>query len=145
MNREEIMNILPHRDNMLLLDDVENKNGTAVGHYTVRGDEFFLKGHFPDNPIVPGVILCEILAQSACVLMQDAMSEGKLPVYTGLNNVKFRSPVKPGDTVETQCRIKRAKHPFYFAEGTVTWTDGYAYRQNFPLQLQEHKLCFQKY
>ena len=112
MNREEIMNILPHRDNMLLLDDVENKNGTAVGHYTVRGDEFFLKGHFPDNPIVPGVILCEILAQSACVLIQDAMREGKLPVYTGLNNVKFRSPVKPGDTVETQCHIKRAKHPF---------------------------------
>ena len=105
---------------MLLLDDVENRDGTAVGHYTVRGDEFFLKGHFPDTPIVPGVILCEILAQSACVLMQDAMSEGKLPVYTGLNNVKFRSPVNPGDTVETQCRIKRAKPPFYFAEGSVT-------------------------
>lgn len=120
MNREEIMTILPHRDNMLLLDDAENKESTAVGHYTVRGDEFFLKGHFPDNPVVPGVILCEILAQSACVLMKDKMSEGKLPVYTGLNNVKFRSPVKPGDTVEVQCRIKRAKHPFYFAEGTVT-------------------------
>ena len=85
-----------------------------------RGDEFFLKGHFPGNPIVPGVILCEILAQSACVLLQDAMSEGKLPVYTGLNNVKFRSPVKPGDRVETRCRIRRVKHPFYFAEGTVT-------------------------
>ena len=120
MNREEIMNILPHRDNMLLLDDVERKDGIAVGHYTVRGDEFFLKGHFPDHPIVPGVILCEILAQSACVLMQDAMSEGTLPVYTGLNHVKFRSPVKPGDTVETRCYIKRAKHPFYFAEGTVS-------------------------
>lgn len=120
MNREEIMKILPHRENMLLLDEVENKDGTAIGHYTVRGDEFFLKGHFPNNPIVPGVILCEILAQSACVLMQDAMSEGKLPVYTGLNNVKFRSPVKPGDTIETQCHIKKAKHPFYFAEGTVT-------------------------
>ena len=105
---------------MLLLDEVENKDGNAVGHYTVRGDEFFLKGHFPNNPIVPGVILCEILAQSACVLMQDAMGEGKLPVYTGLNNVKFRSPVWPGDTVETRCHIKRAKHPFYFAEGTVT-------------------------
>ena len=120
MNREEIMTILPHRDNMLLLDDVERKDGIAVGHYTVRGDEFFLKGHFPDHPIVPGVILCEILAQSACVLMQDAMSEGTLPVYTGLNHVKFHSPVKPGDTVETRCCIKRAKHPFYFAEGTVS-------------------------
>ena len=120
MNREEIMTILPHRDNMLLLDDVERKDGIALGHYTVRGDEFFLKGHFPDHPIVPGVILCEILAQSACVLMQDAMSEGTLPVYTGLNHVKFRSPVKPGDTVETRCCIKRAKHPFYFAEGTVS-------------------------
>ena len=119
MNKEEIMNILPHRDSMLLLDDVQNKDNTAIGHYTIRGDEFFLDGHFPDNPIVPGVILCEMLAQSACVLMQNVMSEGKLPVYTGLNNVKFRSPVKPGDTVETKCHIKRAKHPFYFAEGTA--------------------------
>ena len=119
MNREEIMKILPQRDNMLLTDDAVNEDGTAVAHYTVRGDEFFLKGHFPGNPIVPGVILCEILAQSACVLMQDVMTDGKLPVYTGLNNVKFRSPVKPGDTVETRCHIKRAKHPFYFAEGTL--------------------------
>lgn len=123
MNKTEIMNILPHRDNMLLLDDVTEADGTAVGHYTVRGDEFFLHGHFPGNPIVPGVILCEILAQSACILLQNVMTEGKLPVYTGLNNVKFRSPVKPGDEVETRCRIKRAKHPFYFAEGTVTVQD----------------------
>lgn len=119
MDREEIKKILPHRDHMLLLDEVTKEEEVAIGQYTVRGDEFFLKGHFPGNPIVPGVILCEILAQSACVLMEDAMSEGKLPVYTGLNNVKFRSPVKPGDTIETECRIKRAKHPFYFAEGIV--------------------------
>ncbi len=114
------MGILPHRDTMLLLDDARQEDGTAIGHYTVRGNEFFLQGHFPGNPIVPGVILCEILAQSACMLMQDALDEGKLPVYTGLNNVRFRSPVKPGDTVEAQCRIKRAKHPFYFAEGTIS-------------------------
>lgn len=120
MNRDEIMQVLPHRDHMLLLDEVEAVADKAVGHYTVRGDEFFLKGHFPGNPIVPGVILCEIMAQSACVLMQDAIKEGNLPVYTGLNHVKFRSPVRPGDTIETQCCIKRAKHPFYFAEGTVT-------------------------
>lgn len=51
--------------------------------------------------------------------MKDNITEEKLPVYTGLNNVKFRSPVRPGDKIETRCKIKRAKHPFYFAEGTV--------------------------
>lgn len=120
MNKEEIMQILPHREPMLLLDEVTEHNGEAVGHYHVRGDEFFLRGHFPGDPMVPGVILCEILAQSACALLKEQMTDGKLPVYTGLNNVKFRSPVRPGDTIETRCRIRRAKHPFYFAEGTVT-------------------------
>ena len=120
MDREEIIRILPHRDDMLLLDDIAESVGEAVGHYTVRGDEFFLRGHFPQNPIVPGVILCEILAQSACVLMRDAMDEGKIPMYTGLDKVRFRSPVRPGDTVETRCRIRRAKPPFYFASGEVT-------------------------
>lgn len=119
MTKDEIMEILPHREDMLLLDEASLDGADAVGHYHVRGDEFFLRGHFPGKPVVPGVILCEILAQSACVLMKDAMLDGKLPVYTGLNNVKFRSPVRPGDTIETRCRIKRAKHPFYFAEGTV--------------------------
>lgn len=120
MNKDEIMRVLPHRENMLLLDDAESMEGGAVGHYTVRGDEFFLKGHFPGNPIVPGVILCEILAQSACVLLKEVIREGQLAVYTGLNNVKFRSSVKPGDMIETRCRVKRVKHPFYFFEGTAT-------------------------
>lgn len=120
MNKEEIMKILPHRDNMLLIDDAENIDGVAVGHYTVKGDEFFLKGHFPGNPIVPGVILCEILAQSACVLLEGELAAGKLPVYTGLDKVKFRNPVRPGDTVETRCTILRSKGPFYFCEGKMT-------------------------
>lgn len=123
MNREKIKTILPHREPMLLLDEVALQNNTAIGHYTIRGDEFFLQGHFPNSPIVPGVILCEILAQSACVLMQDHLQEGRLPVYTGLDKVKFRSPVKPGDTIETHCHITRSKHPFYFAEGTLHVAD----------------------
>ena len=123
LGKEEIKKILPHRNDMLLVDDVTEEDGVATGHYHVTGDEFFLNGHFPGNPIVPGVILCEILAQSACILLRGKMTEGQLPVYTGLNNVKFRSPVKPGDTVETRCSIKRAKHPFYFAEGTVSVGD----------------------
>ncbi|MCF0120128.1 MAG: beta-hydroxyacyl-ACP dehydratase, partial [Oscillospiraceae bacterium] len=59
----------------------------------------------------------EILAQSVCVLLADCIDDNKLPMYTGLNNVRFRSPVRPGDVFETKCRIKRAKPPFYFAEG----------------------------
>ena len=120
MNKEELKGILPHREPMLLVDEAAREGDTAVGRYRVRADEYFLQGHFPGNPIVPGVILCEMLAQSACVLLQDQIRDGMLPVYTGLNNVKFRSPVRPGDTVESRCRIRRARHPFYFAEGTVT-------------------------
>ena len=120
MNKEELMNILPHREDMLLLDEAELDGETARGKYHVRGDEFLLRGHFPGNPIVPGVIQCEILAQSCCVLLGDKMTGGATPMYTGLNNVRFKSPVKPGDTMETECRIVRAKPPFYFAEGKAS-------------------------
>lgn len=120
MQQEEIKKILPHRDNMLLLDEVEKINDSAFGKYHVRGDEWFLKGHFPDNPVVPGVILCEILAQSACVLLSDSLTKNKTPLYTGLNNVRFKATVKPGDTFATECKITKAKPPFYFAEGKGT-------------------------
>ena len=120
MERDELMELLPHRDNMLLLDSAELDDGVAVGSYTVRGNEFFLKGHFPGNPIVPGVILPEILAQSACVLLSGDKIKGGQPVYTGLNNVRFRSPVRPGDKITARCSLTRSKHPFYFAKGTVS-------------------------
>lgn len=118
MNREELMHILPHRDGMLLLDEATRDADTARGIYHVRGDEWFLQGHFPGNPIVPGVVLCEILAQSVCVLLAGDLAEGVTPMYTGMNKVRFKSPVRPGDTLETACRITRAKPPFYFAEGS---------------------------
>ena len=121
MNREEIKEIRPHREPMLLVDEAyANEDGTSTGIYNVRGDEFFLQGHFPENPIVPGVILCEMAAQSSCLLMADKV-KGNATLYAGMNNVKFKNPVRPGDRVEFTCSHIRSLGPFHFikAEGKV--------------------------
>ena len=118
MNREEIKNLLPHREPMLLLDEVNiNENGEAVGKYTVKGDEFFLQGHFPGNPIVPGVIQCEMIAQTAVALIPD--SKGATPMYTGLNNVKFKNPLLPGDTAVMTVSMTARRGIFCFAKGKL--------------------------
>ena len=117
MNKEEIMSILPHRDAMLLIDEAAVTDGVAHGKKTITGEEWFLKGHFPGKPVVPGVILCEIMAQSACVLLADGATAGMTPYFTGLNNVRFKNTVQPGDVFETECVITKSKAAFYFASG----------------------------
>ena len=115
MNRDEIKNILPHREPMLLVDEVEITDDVAVGKYTVIGDEYFLQGHFPGNPVVPGVILCEMMAQASCLLVQE--EGGKFtPYFTGLNNVKFKNKVIPGDTIIFKGQKIAQKGPFYFVK-----------------------------
>ena len=117
MNREEIMNILPHRGGMLLLDEAHlAEDGSAYGKYTVRGDEWFLDGHFPGNPVVPGVVQCEIIAQASCVLFADAL-RGKTAYYAGMDKVRFRRMLRPGDTLEITAQLLRSKMNVYVVKG----------------------------
>jgi len=106
MEREELKKYMPHREPMLLVDrsEIVGEN-QVVAEYTVTGEEAFVQGHFPGNPIVPGVILCEIMAQSGILLMKDEL-EGKLALYAGLDNVRFKRVVKPGDKVVVNAILK---------------------------------------
>jgi len=123
LDKEAIKKILPHREPMLLVDEIYiDDDKVGHGKYTIKEDEFFTRGHFPGNPIVPGVILCEIMAQSCAILVKDDIP-GNITLYAGLNNVKFKGQVKPGDTCEITCTLDARKGPLFFC-GAVLKVNG---------------------
>lgn len=90
---------------MLLVDEIEiDAEGICHARYKIREEEFFCKGHFPGNPIVPGVIQCEIMAQSCALLVKDEI-KGKTTLYTGIDKVRFKQVVRPGDLCEVTARL----------------------------------------
>lgn len=125
MNREELRQIMPHREPMLLIDEASRvAEGHTVGSVKIYGDEWFLKGHFPGNPIVPGVILCEMIAQTCCIIVLEKGNHAT-PYFAGMNKLRFRGVVRPGDTVSFDCHLTASRPPFYFAKakGFVNGTE----------------------
>ena len=123
MTREELKKYLPHREPMLLVDEIEvDSEGLCHAKYKVKEDEFFCLGHFPGNPIVPGVILCEIMAQSCALLVKDEI-QGKTTLYTGIDKVRFKNMVKPGDLVEVTARLIRKRGNLFYCEAVLKVED----------------------
>lgn len=119
MNREELKKYLPQREPMLLVDEAEiDEQGACHAKYRIRDDEFFCRGHFDGNPIVPGVILCEIMAQSCGLLLGDDII-GKTTLYTGINNVRFKHPVRPGDLCEVTATLTTRRGALVFCSAEL--------------------------
>lgn len=114
MNKEMIEKIIPHRDPFLLIDEVtEMEPGKSIkAKKYIKEDEFWFKGHFPEKPVVPGVLLLEMLAQAGAVavLCKDEY-KGKIGFLGGVDKAKFRRMVEPGDTVDLEVEIIKVRGP----------------------------------
>ena len=114
LGKREIEEILPHRDPFLLLDEVtELEPGVrVVARKRVQDDEWYLAGHFPGRPIMPGVLMVEALAQTGAVaVLSEEENRGKLALFAGIDDVRFKRIVTPGDELELVCELERVRGP----------------------------------
>ena len=119
----EILAAIPHRPPMLLLDEiVERQEGQIVCQKTFRAEEFFFQGHYPDFPIVPGVILCEAAMQAGAVLLSGMIPPGekRVPVAGRLRDVKFKRMVRPGETILIDASLNERVQDAYFLSAKIT-------------------------
>lgn len=138
MNQEEIKTFLPHREPMLLLDEVSLLSAKeSKGRFAIPENAYFLQGHFPGFPVVPGVILCEIIAQTAGVLVREELQKGKTPLFIGMENVRFRRMVRPKDEVHTTCQLLRASGTLVKIRGEARVEGQVAAEGDFLLMLQD--------
>ena len=122
LTKEQIQEIIPHRNTMLLIDEItELEPGVrAVGRMHLSGDEVFFDGHFPGYPILPGVFTMEALAQTGAVAILSLPEyKGKIGLFGGLDKVRFKEPVRPGDTLELSVEIIKRRGPIGIGKGVV--------------------------
>ncbi|MCF0124374.1 MAG: 3-hydroxyacyl-ACP dehydratase FabZ [Clostridia bacterium] len=112
LGREEIMKIIPQRDPFLMIDEVEEyiPGESCVAYKNVRGDEYYFKGHFPGNPIMPGVLITESLAQAGAIaILSMEENKGRNALFAGIDNMKFKKQVVPGDRIKLEVKIIKRK------------------------------------
>ena len=114
LDKEEIKNYIPHREPFLFVDEVVEliPEKSITANVTFSEDDFFFKGHFPGNPVVPGVIIVEAMAQAGGVLIYKSYEDkllGLTPALVGINNVKFKEPTLPGDKLRIETILVKSK------------------------------------
>jgi len=122
LNINEIQQIIPHRYPFLLVDKIiELVPGIrAVGIKMVSGNEFFFAGHFPDNPIMPGVLMIEALAQTGAItFLSKPENKGKTVYFAGINRAKFRRKVIPGEILRMETEVIKVKSKFGVGHGSA--------------------------
>jgi 3-hydroxyacyl-[acyl-carrier-protein] dehydratase len=121
MSREQILAAIPHRPPMLLLDEViEWQQERIVCRKTFSADEWFFQGHYPDFPLVPGVLLCEAAMQAGAVLLSKHVTGSGVPVAGRLKDVKFKRMIRPGDTITIETTLDERLGDAFFLSSKVT-------------------------
>lgn len=123
LNKEEIKNIIPQRDPFLMIDEVKEyvPGESAIAYKNVNEQEWYFKGHFPGNPIMPGVLIAESLAQTGAVaILSMDENKGKNALFGGIDKMKFKRKVVPGDRLKLEVKIIKRKGPIGVGEAIAT-------------------------
>ncbi|PNR96365.1 3-hydroxyacyl-ACP dehydratase FabZ [Petrotoga olearia] len=121
MNIEKIMKILPHRYPFLLVDGVLELNEEKIKAFkNVSVNEPFFQGHFPNYPIMPGVLIVEGMAQTAGLLLLKDTNENVIPLFTGIDKARFKKEVRPGDRLIYDLEILQKKGNMFKLKGVAT-------------------------
>ena len=123
LNKEEIEKIITQRDPFLMIDEVEDytPGESAIAYKHVKEDEYYFKGHFPGNPIMPGVLIVESLAQTGAVaILSMEENKGKNALFGGIDKLRFKKQVVPGETLKLEVKIIKKKGPIGIGEAIAT-------------------------